>query len=146
MARRARSRETQTEISIRVESTDAAVEMGLNISVAARSPLLDSHGDDPLFPVTTRLLIRGRSISPKERAGDPYEISIWSGTSRKTNLTLRDAQVLNEYHSPVYRSYKEQQLPVYKAPPGLATIDRRAGGGVWRGTLMDDSGLAGTCC
>ena len=73
-------------------------------------PLLDSHSDDPLFPVTTRLQIRGRSIGPKERAGDPDEISIWSGTSRKTNLTLRDPQVLNEYHSPVYRSYKEQQL------------------------------------
>lgn len=117
MARRARSGERQTEISIRVESTDAAVEMGLNISVVARRPLLDSHHDDPLFPITTRLQIRGQSIAPRERAGEPYEISIWSGTSRKTNLTLRDAQVLNEYHAPVYRPYKEQQLPVYKAPP-----------------------------
>jgi hypothetical protein len=88
MARRARCGERHIEISMRVESTEAAVEIGLNISVAARRPLLDSHSDDPLFPITTRLQIRGCSIGPKERVGDPYEISIWSGTSRKTNLRL----------------------------------------------------------
>jgi hypothetical protein len=142
MARQARKREIQTEISILVESTDAAVEMGLNISVVARRSLLDSNNNDPLFPITTRLQIRGRSIAPEERAGEPYEISIWSGASRNTSLTLRDAQVLNEYHAPVFREYKGQQLPVYKAPPGLATIDRRGGGGIWRATLIDDSRLA----
>jgi hypothetical protein len=38
-----------------------------------------------------------------------------------------DIQLRDENRMPVYRKYRDAQLPVYKAPPGLSAIDRRRG-------------------
>jgi len=60
----------------------------------------------------------------------------------RTKLTLKD--VCDEFHVPVYRPYRGQQIPVYKDVRGLAAIDNRTPvhDRVWQSWIPDDPRVA----
>jgi hypothetical protein len=140
MSRRSKKSEEHTHLAIHVQGFDAEVEARLNIDLATSRPLYSTE-DDPVFPTSTRLVIRGRSTYPKERAGDVYEISLRGQTSSRTQLALKDIHVHNEHHVPIYRKYRGEDVAVYKVPSGLATLERRRADRVWQAWISDEPRL-----
>src|SRR5262249_47650194 len=73
---------------------------------------------------STKLYLRGHVTHPKERAGETYEVTVSGESSARMQLKLKDVHAYED-HAPVYRTYKGEDIPVYRAPPGFATFQRR---------------------
>ncbi|RWB99687.1 MAG: hypothetical protein EOQ57_18160 [Mesorhizobium sp.] len=82
---------------------------------------------------TEQLTVGGKSIYPEERAGDTYEVTIYSNNlySGDIRATLKDVQARDEHGSPKYRQYRGRQIPIYIPPPGMGLIDKVRGEPRW---------------
>ncbi|TPK52915.1 MULTISPECIES: hypothetical protein [unclassified Mesorhizobium] len=131
--RRKAAEEEHTHLAIRLERCDASVEAAINYNVYAPQSAWNSDDDDPLYRFTTRLTIGGISIYPEERAGDTYEVTIYSNNlgSGDIRATLKDVQERDEHGSPKYRQYHGRQIPIYTPPPGMGLIDKIRGEPRW---------------
>jgi hypothetical protein len=85
-----------------------------------------------LYVSDTRLVVRGVSLAPENRANEPYEISINGETSGRQELTMKDIHAQKESGSPLYRQYRGIALPVYEKPPGLAVLQRNRALNTWQ--------------
>jgi hypothetical protein len=130
MRRRKRRSNEDTELTIKVERFEADVEVRLNLELSTVHPSSDDRDDEPVFPASTKLRIRGHATQPQERAGEAYEITLSGEPSARMQLKLKDVHVHDEGHAPVYRTFKGEDIPVYNAPPGFATFQRRRKDGV----------------
>jgi hypothetical protein len=140
MSRRKKASEEHTHLAIRVDGFDARAEVGLHIDLLSSRPVFATK-DDFVFPASTRLILRGRSTYPEERAGDAYEITLWGEPSARARLTLKDIHVHDEHHVPLYRKYRGEDVPVYEVPSGLATLERRRADRVWQAWISDEPRL-----
>lgn len=109
-------------------STDAALNPGLR---GGRLTLYRSN--DLAYEFSTSLTINGNCVSPPERAGDTYHLTVTGKELRAGDfsLTLDDFQARDEDGLRQYRSYRGQKTPVYVTPPGIARMQRRRGANVW---------------
>jgi hypothetical protein len=123
--------EQHTFVAIRVEHYDADAEAGLNINLVTSRPF-DDMPEDFVFESSARLVITGVACYPMEREGETYEVTLVAKDSHGSRLQLKDIQARDEHHSPVYRQYRGAHFPVYKAPLGLSTIERRRPDGTWQ--------------
>jgi hypothetical protein len=140
MSRRKKTTEEHTHLAIRVEGFDARAEAGLHIDLLSSRPVFATK-DDLVFPASTKLILRGRSTYPEERAGDAYEITLWGEKSGRAKLTLKDIHVHDDHHVPLYRKYRDEEVPVYEVPSGLATLERRRADRVWQAWITDEPRL-----
>lgn len=134
--KRKSSRKTEiqhTRIYIKVESYQASIDALVNHDVYAPQSAWNLDEHDPLYVFNSRLEITGVSTYPESRANEPYELTIYSeeSPSSRFNLTLKDAQVRNEYGSPQYRQYRGSHIPVFKPPSGLGLVDKVRGEQRW---------------
>ncbi|TJW88257.1 MAG: hypothetical protein E5V92_06150 [Mesorhizobium sp.] len=125
--------EEHTHLAIRVERWDASVEAAINYNVYVPESAWNSDADDPLYRFTEQLTVGGKSIYPEERAGDTYEVTIYSNNlySGDIRATLKDVQARDERGSPKYRQYRGRQIPIYIPPPGMGLIDKVRGEPRW---------------
>jgi hypothetical protein len=119
-----------TFLSIKVESYEAAVGVSVNLNLRTSVPHWYSD-EDPVFTPEMRLEVMGTCISPRERAGDNYEIVIYGERAEREQPKLKDIHVRDGHEVPVYRSYRGQQIPVYKPPPGIAVLKKQRGRPEW---------------
>lgn len=133
---RKRSRKVEndehTHLTLRVESYDASATAGINFHVF--NPQLDPDDRDPLYEFNIHITVRAKSTYPDNRAGDTYELSIYSNDAPSAwiTATLKDARAREDkYGSPKYREYRGKRIPVYSPPKGLVHLDKIRGEQRW---------------
>ena len=131
--RQRKPEEVHSQLAIRVERYEACVNASINHDVYAPQYAWRLNDDDPIYKFTAQLTITGVSMSPKGRAGDIYELTIYGddAPSFRHNATLRDAQARDERGSPQYRAYRGRQIPVYDSPKGLGLLHKVRGEPRW---------------
>jgi len=119
-----------TFLSIRVDSHEVAVGESINLSLRANVPF-DCDDEDPVFTPDIRIEIGGMCIYPEGRANAKFEITIYGDRTGRDHPKLKDIRALKQNGIPVYRKYRDRQIPVYERPPGLATVQKRRGENAW---------------
>jgi len=127
---RKRNEDEYTALSIKVESYEVAVGVSVNLNLQTPVPIRYSD-DDPVFTPDLKLEFVGTSTYPEQRAGDRYEIVVYGERAEKEQLKLKDIHVRDKHELPVYRTYRGQEIPVFKPPPGIAVLDKRPGIREW---------------
>ncbi len=130
--------EVHTDIVIQVEGYDVDVGAAVNYVVYGPQYAWNIDDRDPLYKFTTRLVIRGLSTYPQERAGDQYILTIYGddAPSQDIHLTLKDAQKRDEeYGSPQYKEYRGRNIPIYQPPSGFGLIEKIRGERQWTAWL-----------
>jgi len=122
--RRKKPEDEHTFLAVRVVDYDVSVDAGVNSAVYAPQYAWNLDDDDPLYRVKTRLTVYGTSTYPDERAGHPYELTVYGDDkpSRRVDGTLNDVQARDEHGAPRYREYRGRLIPVYN-PPWPPCID-----------------------
>jgi hypothetical protein len=138
--RRSRKGEAHTHLAIQVEGFEADVEARLHIDLITSRPAYATD-EDPVFPASTRLKIRGHATYPEGRAAEAYEITLWGNSSGRTPMTLKEIHVHDEHHVPMYRKYRGEDFPVYRVPSGLSTLERRREDKVWQAWINHEPRL-----
>jgi len=112
---------TFTDLGIRVDAYEAAVEASVNHAAYQPETAWTSEEDDPLYQFDAQLTISGICVYPDERAGESYELTIYGRDlpSQRLRMTLRDAQARDKGGMPQYRSYRGREIPVYVKPKGV---------------------------
>lgn len=127
-------KEEHSQIAIRVDHYDVRAAAGVNpVAYDARYGIhLDE--DDPLYEFDTHLDISGTSISPDSRAGETYDLALYGDDSPSglANLPLKAMHERDEHDARKYRTYRGRAIPLYRAPPGLATLEKIRGQPRWR--------------
>jgi hypothetical protein len=74
---------------------------------------------------------------PSVRAGDTYDLTIYSEVRSDSAVywTLKDVQVVDEDRVPRYRTYRGKNIPIYKPPNGIGSLEKERGEARWRGTI-----------
>ncbi len=132
--RRPKVIDVYTEVVIQVGSYDAAVDAAINHVVYAPQNAFKLDDSDPVFAFKTRLVVRGVSTYPPERASDQYEFTIYGddAPSQDIHTTLKDVQKREGgYGLPQYREYRGRQIPIYEPPSGLGLIEKIRGQKQW---------------
>ena len=120
-------------VCVLVEHYEVSSSAAINYNVYAPESAFDLEVDDPLYDFETRLLISGTGIDPKDKVGHQFEISIYGTNLRARRLaaTLDDVQERDSYGVPKYRTYRKQQIPVFKPVKGLALLNKTRGEQRW---------------
>ncbi|MCB0636465.1 MAG: hypothetical protein KDC54_07590 [Lewinella sp.] len=122
-----------TDLSVRVDAYDVSANASINNNIRSPESALYRDDEEPVYEFSTHLEISGTSIGPASRAGDTYDLSLYSENrpARGVNLPLKALQELDEHDSPVYRTYRGAPVPVYREPPGIALIKKDRGKPRW---------------
>lgn len=142
--KRAKIHEQYTFVSIHVESYEVSLDASVNSAVYSPQYTWSLNDGSPLYEFKTYLTIRGICISPKERAGEIYDLTMYSADLKasRINATLEDAQKRDEFGSPQYRTYRGKQIPVYDPPKGLSIVEKVRGQPRWTSWLPVQSNFA----
>ena len=91
----------------------------------------------PLYEFETHVEIEAICTYPDERAGDAYELTMYSEDDPESEIywKLGDVQVVDEHRVPQYRKYRGKQIPVYAPPRGMGTLDKVRGERRWRAAI-----------
>jgi hypothetical protein len=119
--------EDHTLLAIQIESYEVSASASVNIGLRVFPPNFADEG--PVLNYVTSLEVTGICTDPKECAGYLSTITIRVDEARASEklLALKDMQVRDENHMPVYRNYHGNTYPVYKELPGIATLNNRRG-------------------
>ena len=129
-------------ISARIESWDAAVEIGLNHNAA--STWQRASPDDRVYQPESRLELRGVITTSGKRHGHPIEITVYGANENHEvwQLKLRDIHVRDKDGVPRYKPHRGVSLPVYDLENAfLGLIDKVRGENRWTGFLWLDQSL-----
>ena len=136
--RSSKPKEEYTLLSLRVERYE--VELGASVNPYAYHPQYawDLDESDLVYKFSTQLAIMATSIRPEKRAGDTYELTLHSDNAppRWLTRTLQDLQLRDKHGSLQYRQYRGKQVPVYRSPKGLGTLDKIRGEPRWTAWLF----------
>lgn len=131
---RLRTHDEYTNLGIRVDGYDVAVGKSLNLNLIGNfRTYLDD--DEPVFPSGIRFELSGTCISPRERAKEKYEITIYGEQVERTELKVKDIRLRDKRDLPIYRRRGDRQIPVYNPPTGFATLQRNAALSTWQACL-----------
>lgn len=126
-------KEEHTHIAVLVEGWDVRADASINSTAHDARYGIRNEEDDPLYQFETHLEISGTSTWPKSRAGDIYDLTVYVDDSRSgwVHMSLKDIHVCDETGIPEYRTYRGRTYPVYRAPSGLALLDKVRGEPRW---------------
>ena len=142
MARKAKRRRKTEDVHsflvIKVARHEARVEAAVNHNVYQPQYALHLDDNDPLYEFTSQFTICGLATSPKDRAGDTFELTVYGddAPSRRHGKVLSDAQARNEHGAPQYREYRGGLIPIYDPPKGVGYLDKVRGERRWQGWLF----------
>jgi len=124
--RQTNAEERDTRIVILVENYDAHVDAAINHNVYAPQYAWDLNDDDPVYSFNSHLTINGVSVYPEGRGKERYELTIYGddAPSRKLSANLKDVQVRDKFGSPLYRTYRSREIPVYDPPKGMGILEK----------------------
>lgn len=127
-----------THLALRVECYEADIDASVNHYAYDPQYAWDLDDSEPVYKFGTRLIITATSIQPEKRAGEIYELTFSSDNapSRRLVAMLRDLQVRDKNGSLEYRQYRGKEVPVYRAPKGLGTLDKTRGAPCWTAWLF----------
>jgi len=116
-----------THLGVRVERYDARVSADVNHHAYAPQYARDLDESALLYQFTAHLTIFGVSVYPDARAGDVFEVTLYSpdvSPSHHLNATLKDAQARDDHGALRYRTYRGKSIPICAPPKGLGLIDK----------------------
>jgi len=104
----------------------------LNYNLRDKRPIY-VRDDDPAYEFITAIHLTGKCLYPDERAGDEYKLTLRGHElhAGQNSATLSDFHAHDENRIPIYRTYRGEEYPVYKGPPGLSLLNRQRGTKVW---------------
>lgn len=82
-------------------------------------------------------------IYPEPRANEKYAIVIHGKQSERSEPRLKDVLVRDKDNLPIYRNYRERQLPVYERPFGFAILERNRATDRWPTSICIPAQTAG---
>jgi len=120
-------------LSIIINAYEICSNAGVNHDVVSPEYAFNLDLDDPLYEAKTQLTIEGTGQYPRDREGHKFEVTIYGddAPSRLMDLQLKDVQERDKYGSPKYRSYRKQELPVFKDINGMALLSKVRGENAW---------------
>lgn len=138
--KRRRSRKPQderTRLCLRIEDYRARAEAEINHHAHGPQYAFRDTQEEPLYEFQTHLEIFATCHDPEDRAGDRYQLTVYTETSPESSIywKLRDVQAVNEHHSPQYREYRGKSIPVYVPPKGMGMLEKERGEPVWHGAI-----------
>ena len=121
-----------TELGMKVTNFDACAHASLNINLLTKPPIFYQDYDLAQEHYLS-LKITAESIYPSGKVGDIYELEIIGKEMHRGDFlrTLNDYHDLDENGHRLYKKYRGKEIPVYKAPPGIATLSKRRGERIW---------------
>lgn len=131
--RRRRSEPEFRSLAIRIEGYQARAEAGININLLGSLPWVSEPAEEPVSTFRTMVELEGRCISPEDRAGDRYQITLAGATAESPHLRLRVMHLhqRDARGSSRYRKHRDQQIPVYDEPNPLARLSKVRGEPRW---------------
>jgi hypothetical protein len=134
---RAKHVEEYAHVALRVESYKARVEAALNHYAHNPEYAFRDTEEEPLYHFLAHLEIAAIFTFPEDRADQPCELTIYGEDhpESSTYWKLKDVQKRDEHRTPVYRTYRGKDIPVYLPPKGMGVLERARGESRWRGTL-----------
>jgi hypothetical protein len=131
---RNRSHEAHTFLAIRMDGFDVAV--GTSVNIHLRGSIHYYLSDEsPVFTPEFRIDLVGTCAYPESRAGDKYELTIYGERSEAEQVKVKDIRARDQNELPIYRTYRGRQVPVYKTPPGFASLERIRATRDWRASI-----------
>jgi hypothetical protein len=122
-----------TLLSIRLSRFTARIDASVNYMV--RDPR-HYQEDAKVYEFASSLEVEGDCTHPKERAGEPYRITVYGHEPNEGQfaLTLADCQARDDKGLRRYRKRGDKQVPLYNVPKGIGLLDRQRGTRIWAGT------------
>jgi hypothetical protein len=132
-----KSADEHAHLSLRIENHRVRVSTRINHYVHSPQYAWRDIQDDPVFEFVTHLDIEALCTDPSVRAGDTYDLTIYSDVNLEsaTYWKLKDVQVVDEHRVPQYRTYRGKEIPIYKPPNGMGTLEKVTGEARWHGTI-----------
>lgn len=129
--------EVYTRLSLRIEDYRVRASAGINHYAHNPEYAWRNTEDEPLYEFETHLEITGSCIDPTKRAGDSYELTIYSEVDPENHIywKLRDVQAIDEHRVPQYRTYRGKEIPVYRPPKGMGTLGKIQREPRWHGAI-----------
>jgi hypothetical protein len=127
-----------THLSLRIEDFKVRATAGINHYAHSPQYAWRDTDEEPLYEFGTNVEIKAVCTNPDSRAGQPYEITIYSEGNQESYLyyKLKDVQAVDEHRSPQYRTYRGKQVPIYRAPLGMGSLQKERGGTRWQGSIF----------
>ena len=118
--------EQHTFLCIFISNYSVRSEASINTNLKLTRPIFYDL-EDPAYHFITTLEISGLCSYPEERAGDNYQIIFREGEMHagEHEAKLKDYQERDEYGAAIYRKYRGEMIPVFVAPQGIATINKK---------------------
>ena len=125
-------------VTFSVDSYHVRVEADINRDATNPEYAYRDTQEQPLYQFLTHLDINGTCLAPGKRAGASCELTIYSDDNPNSAIywKLRDVQLLDEGHAPVYRQYRGKRIPVYAPPKGIGSFGKQFGEHHWRGAVF----------
>ena len=132
-----KSAEEHTHLAVIVEHHKVSISSSINHAAYHPEYAYRLDLDDPLYRFTMHLEIAGTCTYPEKRAGDAYAVTLYGedAPSMGINATLKSAQVVDEHYSPVYKSYRGRDVPVFDPPKGMGFLEKVRGEARWTAWL-----------
>lgn len=99
---------------LRIDSYDVAIDPSVNSDSFTPQYALHLDEDAPLYPIATRLYLKGTSIHPDAHLGHRYEIRNVRKDSQSPELRmkLRNVNAKDMFGAHRYRSYRGRHISV----------------------------------
>jgi hypothetical protein len=133
--RKKNSVDDYVSLAIRISKFEVTVGASINVHLRTTVPYSWDDSDSVVAP-DFRLVITGICTYPETRANDSYEITVYGERLAREKLTFEQIRVRDKYNVPVYRKYRGKDYPVFKVPPGIATVERLRGTSEWHAGLF----------
>lgn len=120
-------------LSIIIDGYEVRSRAGVNHDVLSPEYAFTIDLDDPIYEAVTEFTIEGTGQYPRDREGHKFKVTIYGddAPSRLMNLRLKDVQERDECGSPKYRTYRKQDVPVFKEVKGMALLSKVRGENAW---------------
>lgn len=125
-------------LAIRVDHYE--VRSGISINHHVYGPAFEIGDIDiqPLIHFRTNLEIAGIATDPPERAGDRYELSVYTEDAPDAIIywNLKDVQAVDRVGVRQTRKYRGKDIAVYRPPKGLGLLSKTRGEPLWTGAIF----------
>jgi len=126
--RRQIAKHEHTFVAISIERHIARCNAGVDLNLLGGS-LYDVDPKALVYRFDTTLEVSGICTYPVDRAGERYDITVYSANPYSRELTLRisDLQARDKEDAPRFKKLKHGLVPVYQEAPSLGYIEKVRG-------------------
>jgi hypothetical protein len=133
--RKSRPDELQYQL-LAIEVTSYSASIDAAISMHARERLWQ-HDNVQVYDFHNRIELLGTCSYPDERQGAHYQLTVYGRELSNGDFqrTLRDFVVRDAEGNIKRRKSRGIELPIYAAPDGIGSLEKRRGENLWNGVI-----------